>query len=310
MTSEGSINNEKNDSMLGKDEQLSEKNKLKKERNLLINVDGQKLFCKYWVNEMSSFTPKGLVFIAHGYAEHCLRYTQLAHTLIKQQLYPFAHDHVGHGQSEGPEVSISKFDVFVRDVIQHINIVKDRFPSLPVYIIGHSMGGCIALRACLKEPDVINKMVLIGAAVIPFKQVDNFCVWSLLKIVASFCPELPLLAKINENMLTYNEQQVALIQNDPLIYHGFMKAGFIKVFTDALYDLQENLPKIHCPILILHGQQDVVVPPEHSKVLHEKVSSQNKTLKIYPELRHQLHAEKEPESDAIRQEIGDWLLTN
>lgn len=281
----------------------------KKQRHTLINADGERLFCKYWVNEIANFTPKGLVFIAHGYAEHCLRYTQLAHTLIKQQLYPFSHDHVGHGQSEGEEVNVLHFDYFARDIIQHINMVKNKFPGIPVFIIGHSMGGCIALRISLKKPDLISKMVLIGPCVIPFKEVNNFCVRSLVKFLGTLFPDFPIFVKVNENMLTWNEQQIALIKTDPLTYHGFMKAGFLKTFIEALSDLQVNLPKINCPMLILHGQEDIIVPPEHSKILHEKASSQDKTLKIYPELRHQLHAEKEPDSDAIRQEIVQWLIT-
>jgi len=48
---------------------------------------------------------------------------------------------VGHGQSEGDRMNIKDFQVYIRDSLQHIDLMKSRHPDLPVFIIGHSMVG-------------------------------------------------------------------------------------------------------------------------------------------------------------------------
>lgn len=48
---------------------------------------------------------------------------------------------VGHGQSEGERVIVKEFQVYVRDSLQHIDLMKSRHPDLPVFIVGHSMVG-------------------------------------------------------------------------------------------------------------------------------------------------------------------------
>uniref|UniRef100_A0A8C8YWR8 Monoglyceride lipase n=1 Tax=Prolemur simus TaxID=1328070 RepID=A0A8C8YWR8_PROSS len=102
----------------------------------LINADGQYLFCRYW---KPTATPKALIFVSHGAAEHCGRYDELARMLTGLDLLVFAHDHVGHGQSEGERMVVSDFHVFVRDVLQHVDLMQKDHPGLPVFLLGHSM---------------------------------------------------------------------------------------------------------------------------------------------------------------------------
>ncbi|XP_012517408.1 PREDICTED: monoglyceride lipase [Propithecus coquereli] len=80
-----------------------------------------------------------LIFVSHGAAEHCGRYDELAQMLTGLDLLVFAHDHVGHGQSEGDRMVVSDFHVFVRDVLQHVDMVQKDHPGLPVFLLGHSM---------------------------------------------------------------------------------------------------------------------------------------------------------------------------
>lgn len=48
---------------------------------------------------------------------------------------------VGHGQSEGERMNIKDFQIYIRDSLQHIDLMKSHHPGLPVFIVGHSMVG-------------------------------------------------------------------------------------------------------------------------------------------------------------------------
>lgn len=48
---------------------------------------------------------------------------------------------VGHGQSEGDRMNIRDFQVYIRDSLQHIDLMKSKHPDLPIFIVGHSMVG-------------------------------------------------------------------------------------------------------------------------------------------------------------------------
>ncbi|XP_030658031.1 monoglyceride lipase isoform X5 [Nomascus leucogenys] len=129
----------------------------------LVNADGQYLFCRYW---KPTGTPKALIFVSHGAGEHCGRYEELARMLMGLDLLVFAHDHVGHGQSEGERMVVSDFHVFVRDVLQHVDSMQKDYPGLPVFLLGHSMGGAIAILTAAERPGHFAGMVLISPLVL------------------------------------------------------------------------------------------------------------------------------------------------
>ena len=76
----------------------------------------------------------------------------------------FGHDHVGHGESEGERVQISSFQEYTDPVISQCQRKKEEYPNVPLFIIGHSMGGLITLMAVLKEQDssLFDGVVLMG----------------------------------------------------------------------------------------------------------------------------------------------------
>nr|XP_058933955.1 monoglyceride lipase isoform X5 [Kogia breviceps] len=129
----------------------------------LVNADGQYLFCRYW---KPSGTPRALVFVSHGAGEHCGRYDELARMLVGLELLVFAHDHVGHGQSEGERMVVSDFQVFIRDVLQHVDVVQKDHPGLPIFLLGHSMGGAVTILTAAERPGHFSGMVLISPLVL------------------------------------------------------------------------------------------------------------------------------------------------
>jgi alpha-beta hydrolase superfamily lysophospholipase len=65
------------------------------------------------------------------------------------------------------------------------------------------------------------------------------------------------------------------------------------------------LESITLPVLVLHGGADTVAQPAGSKMIHARVSSTDKDLKIYPELYHEIL--NEPEREEVMTDILAWL---
>ncbi|XP_032996939.1 monoglyceride lipase isoform X4 [Lacerta agilis] len=223
----------------------------------LVNADGQYLFCRYW---KPSTPPRGLVFVAHGAGEHCCRYDDLAQMLTGINFFVFAHDHVGHGQSEGDRMVVSDFHVFVRDSLQHIDLMKKDHPGLPVFLLGHSMGGAISILTACERPNDFSGMVLISPLV-----------------VAS--PDVATPIKVDS------------YTTDPLVYHGGMKVSFVIQLLNAIAKIERALPKLTLPMLVLHGSPDKLCDIKGSYLLMDTAPSQDKTLKVYDEAYHALHKE-------------------
>ncbi|XP_025052609.1 monoglyceride lipase isoform X4 [Alligator sinensis] len=170
----------------------------------MVNADGQYLFCRYW---KPAATPRALVFIAHGAGEHCGRYDDLAQMLTGLNLFVFAHDHVGHGQSEGERMVVSDFHIFIRDSLQHIELMKNEHPDLPIFILGHSMGGAISILTASERPNDFSGMVLISPLVVASPEAATPIKVFAAKVLNFVLPNLSL-GSIDPNVVSRNKKEV------------------------------------------------------------------------------------------------------
>ncbi|XP_032314699.1 monoglyceride lipase isoform X3 [Camelus ferus] len=239
----------------------------------LVNADGQYLFCRYW---KPSGTPRALVFVSHGAGEHCGRYDELARMLVGLGLLVFAHDHVGHGQSEGERMVVSDFQVFIRDVLQHVDLVQKDHPGLPVFLLGHSMGGAIAILTAADRPGHFSGMILIS----------------------------PLVLANPESATTF---KVDLYNTDPLICRAGLKVCFGIQLLNAVSRVERALPKLTLPFLLLQGSADRLCDSRGAYLLMESAKSQDKTLKIYEGAYHVLHKELPEVTNSVFREINTWV---
>ncbi|XP_027810278.1 monoglyceride lipase isoform X4 [Marmota flaviventris] len=232
----------------------------------LVNADGQHLFCRYW---KPSGTPRALVFVSHGAGEHCGRYDELAQMLMGLDILVFAHDHVGHGQSEGERMVVSDFHVFVRDVLQHVDVMQKDYPSLPVFLLGHSM---------------------VLAA----------------KVLNLVLPNMSL-GPIDSSVLSRNKTEVELYNSDPLICRAGLKVCFGIQLLNAVSRVERALPKLTLPFLLLQGSADRLCDSKGAYLLMESAKSQDKTLKIYEGAYHVLHKELPEVTNSVFHEINMWV---
>ncbi|BFZ10385.1 hypothetical protein BsWGS_13424 [Bradybaena similaris] len=275
-----------------------------KPEDFFTNENGFKIFCKYWGGRIKS--PRGLVFMCHGAGEHCLYYTELAELLGERHLFVFAHDHQGHGQSEGPRMHITDIRDYVRDIFQHIDSVKEKFPDLPVFIIGHSMGGAVSILAALDQPEYFAGVVLISPAVTPEQDTVGPIRICCGKILARCFPQCPVLYLKSED-ISRDMAHCRKFQDDPLNYHGGLKAQWALSLLFALQEIDQKLDTIKWPFLVIHGDADKIVNSKGSEALYRRAASFDKTLKIYPGCYHQPHFDIEPVISESRELIVEWV---
>lgn len=103
-------------------------------------------------------TPRGIVIVCHGLAEHSRRYAGFAEALSAHGYHVYVHDHRGHGETMAGDAGIGRFSTsdgvskVIADVRAMRNLAVARHRGLPVILFGHSMGGLIALNAAESHP--------------------------------------------------------------------------------------------------------------------------------------------------------------
>ncbi|KAL2499428.1 alpha/beta-Hydrolases superfamily protein [Abeliophyllum distichum] len=136
---------------------------LKMKESYEVNSRGLEIFSKSWLPESSP--PKAVVCFCHGYGDTCTFFVEgIARKLASSGYGVFAMDYPGFGLSEGLHGYVPSFDKLVDDVIEHFSKVKENpeFHTLPSFLFGESMGGAVALKVHLKQPNAWNGAILVA----------------------------------------------------------------------------------------------------------------------------------------------------
>ena len=88
-------------------------------------------------------------------------YRAVAEAGAEAGLLMFGHDHLGHGRSDGQRAQIGDIGEYVGPLIHHCHLMKAQRPNLPLFIIGHSMGGLVSILSILKTQVVSILMKIL-----------------------------------------------------------------------------------------------------------------------------------------------------
>ncbi|CAH1264995.1 MGLL [Branchiostoma lanceolatum] len=270
----------------------------------LVNSTGQYLFCKYW--EPQEQTPRALLMIVHGVAEHCQRYEEIATELNQEGVLVFAHDHVGHGQSQGYPADIKSFDEYVQDVLQHADKMRGAHPGIPLFIFGHSMGGAIAVLAAMERPTLFAGVVLTAPAIIPAPETATRFRVVAARVLASILPRFEV-GKVDTSFTSRDPAKVKAYEDDPLIYHGGLRARWAVQILGAMDQIRQRTSSFQVPLLALHGDQDKLSLPEGAQFLYDNAPVADKQIQIYPGLYHELLNEVQADAETVRRDIVTWV---
>jgi alpha-beta hydrolase superfamily lysophospholipase len=263
-------------------------------------VDGVRIVYDVWTPEA---TPRGVVALSHGYAEHARRYDHVAQRLGEAGLVVYALDHRGHGRSGGKRVWLKRLSDYTDDFATLVDIAARDYPDLKRVVLGHSMGGGIVFAYGAEHLDDYAAMVLSGPAVAGQLEAP-FALRVVGKVLGKLFPGAPA-KKLPTDAISRDPEVVAKYNADPLVYHGWLPAGISR----ALLQVGENQPqlaaKLTAPLLIVHGEQDKLIAVQGSRMLAENAASSDVALKIYPGLYHEVF--NEPEKDRVLDDVTSWI---
>ncbi len=254
------------------------------EHQYFTSVDGDQL--AYF-----ALTPdadaRAVVIVLHGYSEYSGRYLHLVDHLLQHGYAVAAMDHRGHGRSEGQRGYIPSFAAPAADVAHFVGMMQQRFPDLAIYIFAHSMGGAITVEYLLThQSPPVQGMILSGPG-LRINYELNPVVRGLSEIAARVMPRAGIVG-LRDGMTTRDPAIVADAKADTLVHHGKVPLRTGQLLLDAWEYFAPRLPQFALPMLLLHGTADGLADPDASREFYAMAASDDKTLKLYEDMLHEV----------------------
>ncbi|XP_042377008.1 caffeoylshikimate esterase-like isoform X1 [Zingiber officinale] len=277
-----------------------------------INSKGVEIFCKSWLPKPGSAC-KAALFFCHGYGDTCTFFFEgIAKRIADAGYAVFAMDYPGFGLSQGLHGYIPSFDGLVDQVIEQYAIIRamNRVKELNHFLLGQSMGGAVALKVHLKQPDAWDGVLLVAPMCKIAEEVTPpGPVLKALSLMSYILPEAKLFPQKDLGDLAFRDPMKRnTAEFNVISYCDQMRLRTAVELIKATHDIESQLDKVCSPLLILHGAADKVTDPKVSKFLYSKASTKDKTLKLYEEGYHAiLEGEPDERIASVIQDIISWL---
>ena len=260
-------------------------------------------------------SPKKIMLLVTGMAENSARYDEFATFLNNNDIAVYCLDHYGQGLGKNGKLGDVPEDYFFKmqeTMLQYINLLKEKYPHLPIVLFAHSMGSFISQGFIEKYSTSIAKVVLCGTnGRNPLTKIGNL--YSKLFIHRNnFHKKAGLIhnlsigtyektvhgSKSNNAWISYNEDNVEKYDNDE--YSGYRPTnGFYKEFMKGLNSIQKtkNIKNISksLRILIVGGDSDAVSNNGKGLLklnsLYKKYGLDSRVI-VYKHMRHEILNEK------------------
>lgn len=245
--------------------------------------------------------PRAVVVIHHGLKSHSSLYAELAGRLVARGYAVHAYDMRGHGRSAGRRASLDDFGDLTADLDLFMHRVRRREPGLPIFLVGHSVGGAVVTLYVLEHRPALAGLILMAPAI----RVDRPAIAAAATPVAgALLPDLPVVDVPNEQF-SRSPEVVRAMDRDPLIYQPAGPARTAAALTRALARIWARAGELDTPLLGLHGTADRATSPRGTAELVRRARTRDRTLLLYRGLYHDLV--HEPERDQVMSDIERWL---
>lgn len=261
--------------------------------------DGIDIYAKDW----AIANPKAVICLVHGLGEHVNRYNHLAKFFNKNGYAVVGYDRRGHGQSGGKRGHTPNYTRYMNEIAQLMVEAEERYPDLPTFLYGHSMGGNLALKYTIDRHPTINGIAVTG----PWIQLAFQPSPILVKIAGIAKRIAPSFAQVNDldpNAVSSDPAVVQAYIDDPLVHNKitFMTASSM---LEAASALDKYKGEMNVPTLIMHGSEDKLTDYKASERFANRVKGDDIIFKGWNGLYHEIHNEKEQQQ--VFKYTLDWM---
>ena len=265
--------------------------------------DGTLFFIQGW--EPENANPKALVALVHGLGEHTGRYAHVGKALTEAGYALVSFDLRGHGRSGGARGHTPSLEVYMQDIQQFLQLMMKRYPEIPHFLYGHSLGGLLALVYAIQYGMGLKGVLVTGPGLRAALQEQRAKI-AIVRLLGSFLPTMTLHSGLDAASISRDSTIVEAYKKDPLV-HFSASLGFGRAALNAIDLCFARASELPVPLLIIHGKKDKIAYPSGSEDFARLLRAADKdvTLKLWNELYHEVH--NEPEKEEVFQVMTAWL---
>jgi alpha-beta hydrolase superfamily lysophospholipase len=228
------------------------------------------------------------VVYVHGLGEHrrARPYLPFFGKLAANGYAVLAFDLRGHGASEGPRLYARHFAVLEQDVARAVDVAADDAQGRPVFVIGGSLGGLLAITSSLTPHESLAGVVAAAPALDATGA--SPLMKRLLPLLALVAPRVRFDPGLDVLGIARDAETLAAYLADPLMQIGRITPALAAATLAGIERVMHHADDVTLPLLLLHGLADRVVPADGTIALHALAGSRDKTLKTYPGAYHHL----------------------
>ncbi|MDP3285513.1 MAG: lysophospholipase [Desulfobacterales bacterium] len=249
---------------------------------------------------------KAVMVIAHGLGEHSGRYVNVVERLVPKGITIYAPDFRGHGKSDGKRGHVLSFGEYLEDLHSIVETaLKEKKPGMKCFLLGHSMGGLIAINYAISRQATIDGLIIsspsLGVAVkVPAIKA------ALGKAMSSLWPGLSLNNELDASKISHDDKVVAAYKNDPLV-HNRVSARWFTEFLCSMENANKEAKEIKVPVLMQIAGDDHLVNADAAKSFFGRLAIKDKTLHAYDGLYHEVYNERENDKKIVIDDLEAWI---
>ena len=267
---------------------------------------GLRLSARRWYADRA----RGVVLFAHGYTAHMGSYAHMLDVLVRLRFHVFAIDHRGHGASQGKRASLDRFDDLADDFERLAQVARTAHPGLPVFSLGHSMGGLLVARHALEHQQHLAGVISVSPAFIVGEHVSERTV-KVLVIASRILPDLPAIghgsieSDSGDGDAAEPESRAAR-RRDIFSYHGRTRLNLARELRLGGLDALDRMSELTVPVLFQHGTGDQVTSPNGSIQAFQHASSKDRSIELWEHRKHNVLTDEGWED--VMMQINQWLV--
>lgn len=275
------------------------------ETDRIVMSDGYSLPLTRWSGDDDG-APRAVVLALHGFNDYRAAFRQLAEGLANHRIRTYAYDQRGFGETEG-RGEWHGSDRLANDALNVLTLLKQRYPDTPVYLLGKSMGGAVAITAMTRNttPEIAGT-ILVSPAVWARSTMPWYQRWAL-AVAVRVAPSRTVSPRGLDIQPSDNIEMLRAWSQDPLVLK--------ETRIDAVYGLGNLMdqalaavPGFNSHALILYGENDEVIPPRPTCRMLETLPGQppgDWHFVLYPEGYHMLT--RDLQMERVHTDIAAWI---